>query len=210
MSNWTDTSFTRLLGIKYPIIQGPFGRGSSSVQLTATVSNAGGLGSFGANDLTPEDLFNTIVQIRKQTDKPFAVNLWVSTFDDGGDVLDDASYARPIKILSPYYNELGLTPPPKPNETVRNFDKQVQAILDAKPPVFSFVFGIPSPHILQECRERNIMTIGGASTVDEAIALEAEGVDMIVASGFEAGGHRTVFLRQSEESSWALSPLFHK
>ena len=54
------------------------------------------------------------------------------------------------------------------------------------------------------------MTIGGASTVDEAIALEAEGVDMIVASGFEAGGHRTVFLRQSEESSWALSPLFHK
>lgn len=50
------------------------------------------IGSFGANDLAPEDIFNTVVQIRKQTDKPFAVNRWVSTFDDGGDVLDDASY----------------------------------------------------------------------------------------------------------------------
>lgn len=57
------------------------------MRLTATVSNVGGLGSFGANDLAPEDVFNTVVQIRKQIDKPFAVNLWVSTFHDGVDVL---------------------------------------------------------------------------------------------------------------------------
>ena len=63
MSKWPDTSFTRRLGVAYPIIQGPFGRGSSSVRLTAAVSNGGGLGSFGANDLGPEDIFNTAVEI---------------------------------------------------------------------------------------------------------------------------------------------------
>lgn len=200
MSKWTNTPFTRRLGVAYPIIQGPFGRGSSSVRLAAAVSNAGGLGSFGANDLGPEDVFKTAVEIRKLTDKPFALNLWVSTFDDGGDSLDDASYDRVTKLLGPYYRELGVIPPPKPHDAARNFHDQAAALLEARPPAFSFVFGIPSPDILRECREKGIVTIGGAATVDEAVALEAAGVDMVVASGFEAGGHRTSFLRPSEES----------
>jgi len=112
MSKWTDTSFTRRLSVAYPIIQGPFGRGSSSVRLTAAVSNAGGLGSFGANDLGPEDIFKTAVEIRKLTDKPFALNLWVSTSDRGGDILDESSYERLLKILAPYHIQLraGLWP----------------------------------------------------------------------------------------------------
>jgi nitronate monooxygenase len=200
MSKWTDTLLTRRLGVAYPIIQGPFGRGSSSVRLTAAVSNAGGVGSFGANDLAPADVFNTALEIRKFTDKPFVLNLWVSTFDAEGDSLDEATYERLMKVLAPYYRELGVTPPPKPNQTARSFQDQVEALLEARPPAFSFVFGIPSPHILRACRERGIVTIGGAATVDEAIALEAAGVDMIVASGFEAGGHKTSFLRPSDES----------
>ena len=56
------------------------------------------------------------------------MNLWVSTVDDEGDVLDDASYARLLKILLPYYSELEMTAPPKPNKTARNFEKQVQSI----------------------------------------------------------------------------------
>ena len=79
MSKWTDTPFTRRLGVAYPIIQGPFGRGSSSVRLTAAVSNTGGLVSFGANDLGPRDILNTAVKIRKLTHKPFALNLWSKT-----------------------------------------------------------------------------------------------------------------------------------
>ena len=115
---------------------------------------------------------------------------------------------RLLKILSPYCSELGLTPPPKPNKTAHNFDKQVQPMLDAKPPVFSF-FWLSYTAAYNECRERNMMTIGGASTGEEAVALESAGVDMVVASGFEAGSHRTVFLRQSEESlvgTFALVP----
>jgi len=200
MKTWHDTSFTRRLGVAYPIVQGPFGRGSSSARLTAAVSKAGGLGSFGANDLSPADVYNTAVEIRKLTDKPFAMNLWVSTFDDGGNTLDETTYERLLKVLAPYYRELGVPPPPRPHQVARDFTAQVAALLEARPAAFSFVFGIPSPEILQACREREIVTIGGASTVDEAVALAAAGVDVVVASGFEAGGHRTSFLRPGEAS----------
>ena len=74
-------------------------------------------------------------------------------------------------------------------------------LLDARVPVFSFIFGIPPTEILDECRARAIVTIGTATTVDEAAALDAAGVDAIVASGFEAGGHRGSFLRSAEDST---------
>ncbi|WP_431216470.1 NAD(P)H-dependent flavin oxidoreductase [Puia sp. P3] len=80
------------------------------------------------------------------------------------------------------------------------FEDQMQAILDTRPPVFSFVFGIPSADMLEQCRKRNIVTAGAATTPDEALALEAAGVDLIVASGFEAGGHRPSFLGSTESS----------
>ncbi len=100
MSKWTETSFTRRLGVAYPIIQGPFGRGSSSVRLAAAVSNAGGLASFGANDLAPEDVLKNAIEIRKHTEKPFSLNLWVSNFDDrGADLLNSAGVAT-LKRMS--------------------------------------------------------------------------------------------------------------
>jgi nitronate monooxygenase len=73
-------------------------------------------------------------------------------------------------------------------------------LLDARVPVFSFVFGIPPQEILQECRAKSIVTIGSATTADEAAALQDAGVDTVVASGFEAGGHRGSFLRPAEDS----------
>jgi nitronate monooxygenase len=73
-------------------------------------------------------------------------------------------------------------------------------VLDASVPVFSFIFGIPPREILEECRTKGIVTIGTATTADEAVALEQAGVDAVVASGFEAGGHRGSFLRPAEDS----------
>jgi nitronate monooxygenase len=201
MSKWTDTKVTRALGISHPIILGPFGRGSSTALLTAKISNLGGLGSFGSNDQSPEDILKSASEIRKLTDKPFCLNLWVSTFDQGGDTLDQQTYDRVVEILAPYYRELGVIPPPRPNGTPRNFDDQVDALIEARPAVFSFVFGIPSPDILRACREKGILTAGGASSVEEAVALEEAGVDLVVASGFEAGGHRTSFLKPYEAST---------
>jgi len=77
----------------------------------------------------------------------------------------------------------------------------VEVILHQKPPVFSFMFGTPSADILERCHRAGIVTIGAATTLDEAIFLEAAGVDMIIASGFEAGGHRPSFLASAESSA---------
>ncbi|MBD0374002.1 MAG: nitronate monooxygenase, partial [Pyrinomonadaceae bacterium] len=80
------------------------------------------------------------------------------------------------------------------------FEDQVRVLLEERVPAFSFIYGIPPKEILDECRGRGIAIIGTATTVDEAIALEETGVDVVIASGFEAGGHRGSFLRPSEES----------
>ncbi len=80
---WNKTRLTDLLGIKYPIIQGPFGGGLSSVALTSTVSNAGALGSFGGQPYTSKEIIETCMAIRKATDKPFNINLWVNDRDEG-------------------------------------------------------------------------------------------------------------------------------
>jgi len=209
MSNWTETEITQRLNIAYPIIQGPFGRGGSTALLAATVSNAGGLGSFGANDQSPSDIIKIASDIRKLTSKPFGLNLWVSTFDSGGEMLTAETYERVTKLIAPFYKELDIEIPPLPNLKPQDFDDQVAALIEARPAVFSFVFGIPSPDVLRSCREKGIMTIGAATTVDEAIACDRAGLDCVVASGFEAGGHRPSFLKPAEESligTFALVP----
>ena len=93
----------------------------------------------------------------------------------------------------------GSKPLYRPYEPIR-FEDQVQALLDEGIFVFSFIYGIPSKQILDEFRRKEIVLIGTATTVDEAIALEQAGVDVIAASGFEAGGHRGSFLQPSEDS----------
>lgn len=200
MHDWTKTEITELLKIDYPIFQGPFGRGGSTALLTATVSNGGGLGSFGANDLDASDITKVGAEIRSLTDRPFGMNLWVSTFDQGGDSLEKDTYELVVKMLRPFYDELGVEPPGMPIGKAKDFESQMQAVLEMKPAVFSFVFGIPDKEILNECKKRGIHTAGAAATVDEAMALEEAGVDIVVASGFEAGGHRPFFLRSVDES----------
>jgi nitronate monooxygenase len=87
------------------------------------------------------------------------------------------------------------------------FEDQVQVLLDEGISVFTFIYGIPSKQFLDEFRRRGIALFGTATTVDEAIALERAGVDAIVASGFEAGGHRGSFLLRPEESLIGMMAL---
>lgn len=206
---WSQTSVALRLGIEHPIIQGPFGGGLSSTQLTVAVSEAGGMGSFGVHHLSPDDIGQIGRELHGQTKKPFALNLWVSNHDEGVAPLTSAEYARAIEMFQPYYRQLNIEPPLQPERFGYSFEEQIEAVLSAKPAAFSFVYGIPSENILEECRRRNIVTIGTITTIDEAIAMENAGVDLIVATGFEAGGHRVSFLRSSEESltgSFALIP----
>jgi nitronate monooxygenase len=199
MPSWNQNRFTSKVGIEFPIIQGPLG-GLSSQKLTAAVSNFGGLGSFGAVGLSPPAINDVVAEIRAITPKPFAMNLWVSTEDEGARASDESAFKRSLAPLAIHFKDLGIAPPRyNPYLPVR-FEDQARVLLDTKVPVFSFIFGIPPREILEECRLKGIVTLGTATTPDEAIALQEAGVDAIVASGFEGGGHRGSFLRPAEDS----------
>jgi nitronate monooxygenase len=199
MPRWNENRLTAKLGIDYPIIQGPLG-GLSSQRLTAAVSNFGGLGSFGAHGLTPDAIKDVIAQIRSLTSKPFAMNLWVSMEDEGARKSDENAFNRSLAPLGAHIAALGAPRPEyEPYPWIR-FEDQARALLDEKVPVFSFIYGIPPGEILEECRAKRIVTIGTATTPEEGAALQEAGVDAIVASGFEAGGHRGSFLRAAEDS----------
>jgi nitronate monooxygenase len=197
---WHKTKITEMLGIDYPILQGPFGGNLSSVELVTTVSNAGGMGGYGAYTLSPQEIVDLANQINVLTNKPYNINLWVSDCDALNGTVSDQEYDEVAKLFRPYFDEAGIPLPGKPAPFKSRFENQVQVILDVRPKVFSFVFGIPSSDILEECRKRGIKTQGAATTVDEALALDGAGVDAVIASGFEAGGHRSSFQASSEQS----------
>ena len=120
------------------------------------------------------------------------MNLWVSMEDEGARTSDETAFNRSLAPRRPP-GGLGSAPPVyKPYSPMR-FEDQVRVLLDANVPVFSFIFGIPPSEILDECRAKGIVTIGAATTPDEASVLQEAGVDAIAASGFEAGGHRGSF-----------------
>jgi nitronate monooxygenase len=193
-------AFTSRLGIEHPIIQGPFGGGLSSVPLAAAVSNAGGLGSFGAHHLSPKQMREMTLDLQKATAKPFNLNLWVSRHDPGAEEMTAADHELGLRQFGAIYERLGVEVPPIEPPDDFSFEQQVEVILETRPAVFSFVFGIPDAEILRECTRRGILTAGTATTQEEAVALDGAGVDMIIATGAEAGGHRPSFLRPAEQS----------
>ncbi|NUN04247.1 MAG: nitronate monooxygenase [Bdellovibrio sp.] len=197
---WHKNEFTEKIGLQWPIIQGPFGGGLSSVALTTTVSNLGGLGSFGAHYMTPEQIEVLCNDLKAKTNKPFAINLWVSDHDPAAEKVTPKEFEEFKSYLKPIYEKLGVPLPTFPEQFGEKFEQQVEALLKARPSVFSFVFGIPSQEVLRECRKNKILTLGTAVTVEEAMALDEAEVDVIVASGFEAGGHRGAFLKSAEDS----------
>jgi nitronate monooxygenase len=206
---WQHNEVTRRLKLRYPIVQGPFGGGLSAAKLLVTVSQAGGLGSFGIHHLDAAQIRQLGAELHAQTKQPFALNLWVSSHDPDGSTLTAQQFQEGIERYRPYYDQLGVAPPSMPTRYGERFEDQIEALLDVRPAAFSFVFGVPSAEILKECRRREIVTIGTVTTIDEAIAMENAGVDLIVATGFEAGGHRVSFLRSAEESltgTFALIP----
>jgi nitronate monooxygenase len=182
------------LGLALPIIQGPFGGGLS------TVTNAGGMGSYGAHLLEPDEIQQVTNTIRRETNGPFVMNLWVDSEDKRSRETDADDFQREAAKLTDVYGRCEVAPPAFPQRQPVEFERQAEAILAARPPVFSFVFGIPSQEILSQCRKLGILTMGAATTLDEALAIEAAGVDIVIATGFEAGGHRPSFLRPPADS----------
>jgi nitronate monooxygenase len=200
------TAFTRLVGVEQPIVLGPFG-GLSSIELTAAVSEGGGLGSYGLYGYDADRIRTTAAALRSQTARPFALNVWLPVAGETQPTPSADDFARYLEPLRGYFDELGLPLPERPSRYLPDVQDQITATLEAKPAVLSVVYGLPGAELLDEAHARGIVVIGTATTVDEAVALNTAGVDAIVASGSEAGGHRVSFLRPPEESLVGLFAL---
>ncbi len=180
-----------LLGIDLPIIQAPMA-GVQGSELAVAVSNAGGLGSLPCAMLGADALRTELAAIRAQTDKPFNVNFFCHA-QPTPDAERDAAWRH---ALAPYYAEFGIDAARLPPGPVRApFSAEMAAVLDEfRPRVVSFHFGLPSAALLAHVRALDAKVLCSATTVEEALWLEAHGVDAVIAQGLEAGGHRGIFL----------------
>lgn len=192
---FSSTAVSERIGISYAIIQAPMA-GADTPELAATVSNAGGLGSLGLARSSPEAMRKAIAEVRARTSKPFNINLFVIELPHA----DHDHIARTMKLLQPIRNELGLPPAVAPSNYADDFSAQFETLLETKPPVASFTFGILNRAQISALRERGILVIGTATTVAEARAWESAGADMVCAQGSEAGAHRGTFLADFESS----------
>jgi nitronate monooxygenase len=188
---------TEKLNIRYPIIQAGMAGGPTTPELIASVSNAGGLGMLGAGYMTAEKIEDAIKKIRLLTDRPFGINLFVPETPEW----NEEKIRKSNEMLRPIREKLNLPDPgtiarPDPGQ----FLNQMEVVLESDVPVCAFTFGIPEKKIVERLKNRGIAVIGTATTADEAILNEKAGMDMVVAQGSEAGGHRGSFAAGFEMS----------
>ena len=184
-----------MFGTRYSIVGAPMAGGTSTPQLAAAVSKAGGLGSLGAAYLMPAQIAEEIAQVRQMTDLPFAVNLFMV---DRGEL--DRDPGPMVEMIAGYHRELGLAPPTLPERPAVPLEEQMAAVVAARVPVFSYTFGVLERRWVEALREAGTKIVGTATTLEEAVVLEGAGVDAVIAQGEEAGGHRGTFARSCEES----------
>jgi nitronate monooxygenase len=177
------------LSLSHPIIQAPLAGGGDTPDLVAAVCGAGALGFIGAAYSTPPQIAKASRAVRARTARPFGINLFAP--HPRPDAPSDLGPA--LDRLAPYFAELGLPPPSAPAAVGDPFGAQLSAVLDSGAAVFSFTFGIPPASAIEAIKRRGMVLIGTATTVEEALALEHAGVDVVVTQGGEAGGHRGTF-----------------
>jgi nitronate monooxygenase len=196
-------NFLSEVGIVHPIVLAPMAGAGGTPELLAAVSNAGGLGSWGGAYATPQQILDTAKQIRALTDKPFALNLFAGGYEPQHHV----DGAPMLALVARVHEALGLAPPVLPPNPSSPFEDQVAAVIEARPAVFSFTFGIPNADVMARLRKAAIRIKGTATTVEEGKQLAAAGVDYIAAQGEEAGAHRGSFLKPFEQSMVPMREL---
>ena len=179
------------LDIRYPIIQAPMA-GISTPALAAAVSEAGGLGSIAVGTSTVQQARAAIAAVREKTSRPFNVNL----FTHAPAKADPAREAAWLAWLRPHFARFGAEPPAALTEIYRSFladEPMFDLLLEERPAVVSFHFGLPAQDRIDALKAAGIVLFTTATSLDEARRIEAAGIDVIVAQGIEAGGHRGMF-----------------
>lgn len=192
-----------LFGITLPIVQAPMA-GSQGSALAIAVSRAGGLGSLPAAMLSPDAQRQELAAIRTGTDQPCNLNFFCHP-DPPADPPREAAWRS---LLAPFAAELGVQDSAVPAAARRPFDEEMAGIVEeCRPAVVSFHFGLPRPGLLARVRAAGARVISTATTVAEALWLEEQGVDALIAQGLEAGGHRGSFLPGPEDLQMGLFAL---
>jgi nitronate monooxygenase len=156
------------------------------------VSNAGALGSLGCATLSAQTIRDQVNEIRRTTNRPFNLNFFAHPAPE----INTQLAARVRERLAGYYEEFGLGSVPAPSDPFPRFDEErIRLLLELRPRVVSFHFGLPAPDLLERVKQSGAIVLSSATTVAEARTLESAGVDVIIGQGFEAGGHRGTFTR---------------
>jgi nitronate monooxygenase len=180
-----------LLGTRWPLIQAPMA-GAQGSALALAVVRAGGLGSVPAAALGLEACQAEWAAMAAQAQGPWNVNFFCHP-EPGHDPAREAAW---LTALAPFYAEAGLPLPAGPAVAARApfGPAALAALAPFRPPVVSFHFGLPAPDLLAGVKAWGAKVMASATTVGEAVWLEAHGADVVIAQGLEAGGHRGMFL----------------
>ncbi|MFO2464321.1 nitronate monooxygenase [Pseudomonas sp. 15FMM2] len=206
MSTWPDTRILDLLGIELPIIQAPMA-GATGTAMVIAASRAGALGSMPAAALSIVQLREALSVLHDAATRPLNVNFFCHQTPPV-----DAERDRQWKnLLEPYYRELGADfDAPTPVSNRAPFDNAAcEVVEEFRPEVVSFHFGLPEESLLHRVKATGAKVLSSATTVEEAVWLELHGCDAIIAMGYEAGGHRGMFLTadlNSQIGTLALVP----
>ncbi|GGA01146.1 NAD(P)H-dependent flavin oxidoreductase [Dyella caseinilytica] len=200
-----------LLGIQVPIIQAPMA-GVSSPAMAAAVSNQGGLGSMGVGAMTATQARDAIHQFRALSSGPLNINVFTHRPAQADPHKEQAWLQR----LSAEFARTGAKPPQALREIYTSFlvdYDMLTMLLEEKPSVVSFHFGLPHQDQIEALHKAGITLMAAATNVEEALAIEAAGIDAVVAQGYEAGGHRGMFNPDAEDSrlgTFALTRVLAK
>ncbi|WP_299351666.1 nitronate monooxygenase [uncultured Shimia sp.] len=187
MTHWLHQRF----GIEHPIIQAPMA-GVSSPAMAAAVCNAGGMGSLGVGAMTADAARDAIHETRALTQKPFNINVFCH-----GVVARDAEVeAAWIEAMAPMFQRFEVSPPDALSEIYQSFltnNAMQEMLVHEAPAVVSFHFGLPPVSVISALKQAGVTLFASATSLDEARACQAAGIDAVVAQGIEAGGHRGIF-----------------
>jgi nitronate monooxygenase len=206
MGQWPDRRILDLLGIELPILQAPMS-GFSTVEMAVAVSQAGGLGALACAQLSVSQAEDELISFRQSTNRPINLNFFCHRALPANPV----AMAAWRKRLRGYFDELGLDPDAEPLAASRlPFDEAYCALVERhRPEIVSFHFGLPQAGLLARVKATGARVLSSATTVAEAVWLEEQGVDAVIAMGAEAGGHRGSFLAQdmnAQPGTFALVP----
>ncbi|NGR08209.1 nitronate monooxygenase [bacterium SGD-2] len=201
----TAHPFLEALGLQHPIIQAPMA-GVATPELAAAVSNAGALGSLGIGSSTASQARQMIEATQALTSRPFNVNV----FCHAPAKRDAQREAAWLAHLAPLFRQAGAQPPASLAEIYKSFhqdDEMFTMLLETRPAVLSFHFGIPAAERLRAFKEAGIVTLATATSLREAEQIEAAGIDAIIAQGIEAGGHRGIFEPDGDDERLSTAVL---